>query len=405
MKVSIIGQGYVGLPIALSAAEASHQVVGFDIDVDKISRLRSGLSDSPEVTKEQIIRLQKSAQIKFTSELSDLKDCSIFIIAVPTPLDYKLNPDLTFLKNACELISKIISSKALVINESTSFIGTLRNFIKPTIDQMSSLQDLEYAVAPERIDPGNKNWSVENTPRIIGGLSDSATNRAVNFYSSFCKNVNLVSKPEVAEAAKLFENTFRQVNIALVNEFSKISSHLNFSANEAISAAATKPFGFMPFFPGIGVGGHCIPVDPSYLTYSASQAGISSSLINIANKINLDVAKNIAARIKNALDGDLVNKVIQIAGITYKPNISDLREAPSLVLIQELRNFGAKVLWNDSYIKFHNGEESVPLKTDIDLGLIVTPHDNMNFSIWKDSNIRVFDLSPSQKNYGWSKFL
>ena len=405
MNVAVIGQGYVGLPIAISAAENGHQVFGFDIDYKKIAKLKLGISESPEVKSNKIIELQANGKIHFVSDISNLTNSDIFIIAVPTPLDSKHKPDLNFLNHACSLISKVIKPNCLVINESTSFIGTLRHLIKPTIDSLSKLDNIDYAVAPERIDPGNKLWNVRNTPRVIGGLSRDAVMRAVNFYNSFCENINPVSQAEVAEAAKLFENTFRQVNIALVNEFSEISSQLNFSANEAISAAATKSFGFMPFFPGIGVGGHCIPVDPSYLTYSAEQAGADSPLINLANEINLRAPIRIANKIEVKLSGTLIGKEIQLVGITYKPNISDLRESPALILIQELRSRGAIVSWFDPLIEIYNGEKSQPLKSSIDLGLIVTPHNGIDYSIWKNSKTEVIDLSANQMNFGWSKFL
>ena len=405
MKVTVVGQGYVGLPIAVCAAEAGYKVGGFDIDENKISQLESGISDSPEVSLEQILSLQAKDKLFFSSNIFDHKESTIYVIAVPTPLDENNKPDLSYLRSACKLLAKVVKSGDLVINESTSYIGTLRNLIKPTIEELSGLLDLEYAVAPERIDPGNKEWSIKNTPRNIAGITDQATKTAIKFYSSFCDLIYTVLKPEVAEAAKLFENTFRHVNIALVNEFSEITNKFNFSANEAIIASATKPFGFMPFYPSIGVGGHCIPVDPSYLAFSAEQVGIDSKFINVANHINFSRPKIVADKIRIQLGGDLIGKRVQIVGITYKPNISDLRESPALELITELKSLGAKVLWFDPYIETYNGESSQPLDPVIDLGLIVIPHDNIDFSIWKKSNTRVLDLSVNSKNFGWPKFL
>ena len=405
MKVTVIGQGYVGLPIAVCAAEAGYTVGGFDIDEKKISHLESGISDSPEVSPEQILSLQAKGKLFFSSNIFDHKESSIYVIAVPTPLDESSKPDLSYLRNASESLATVVKSEDLVINESTSYIGTLRNFIKPIIEELSGLLDLEYAVAPERIDPGNTEWSIKKTPRNKAGIADQATKTAIKFYSSFCDLIYTVLKPEVAEAAKLFENTFRHVNIALVNEFSEITNKFNFSANEAIIASATKPFGFMPFYPSIGVGGHCIPVDPSYLAFSAEQVGIDSKFINVANHINFSRPKIVADKIRIQLGGDLIGKRVQIVGITYKPNISDLRESPALELITELKSLGAKVLWFDPYIETYNGESSQPLDPVIDLGLIVIPHDNIDFSIWKKSNTRVLDLSVNSKNFGWPKFL
>jgi len=405
MNVTVIGQGYVGLPIAIFAAEAGYTVGGFDIDLDKIKQLKNGSSDSPEVTSKKLIDLQLQSKLRFSANIFDHKASTIFVIAVPTPLKEGFTPDLSYLKKACELLAKVVKSGDLVVNESTSYVGTLRNFIKPIIDELSGLSDINYAVAPERIDPGNKVWSVKNTPRNIAGLTDQATRAAVAFYTSFCDSINVVVKPEVAEAAKLFENTFRHVNIALVNEFSEIANKFGFSAHEAIIASASKPFGFLPFFPSIGVGGHCIPVDPSYLAFSAEQVGVDSKFINLANKINISRPKEVADRIRIHLGGSLKGKRIQIAGITYKPNVSDLRESPALELIKELRTLGAEVLWHDPHIQAFSSEYSQPLVTSIDLGLIVIPHNAIDFTIWKNSNTRVLDLSANATNYGWPKLL
>ena len=405
MKVSIVGLGYVGLPIAINAAVAGYSVGGFDIDENKIIKLRNGISDSPEVSQNQILSLQAEGKLFFSSNISDHKDSSIYVIAVPTPLDENSNPDLSFLKNACMLLAKVVTSGDLVINESTSYIGTLRNLIKPIIEESSGLFDIRYAVAPERIDPGNEAWNIKNTPRNISGLTDQATNDAITFYSRFCDSINTLLKPEIAEAAKLFENTFRHINIALVNEFSEIANKFDFSANDAIFAASTKPFGFMPFYPSIGVGGHCIPVDPSYLVFSAEQVGIDSKFITLANQTNFSRPKIVADRIRIQLGGDLVDKRVQIVGITYKSNIADIRESPALELIKELKSLGAKVLWFDPFIEAYDGETSHPLDPNIDLGIIVVPHDTVDFAIWKKSNTRVIDVSANPRNFGWPKFL
>ena len=405
MRITVVGQGYVGLPISVCAAEAGHTVLGFDIDEKKISKLKLGISDSPEVSTDKLIDLQLQNKIKFSSSIKDSSGSAIYIIAVPTPLDSEHKPDLSFLTSACGLIAQVIEPKSLIINESTSYIGTLRNLIKPIVDRQSGLTDLNYAVAPERIDPGNKFWSVKNTPRNIAGLTAIATQQSADFYSSFCDSVNVVSSPEVAECSKLFENTFRQVNIALVNELSEVANKLNFSTHEAIMAAATKPFGFMPFYPSIGVGGHCIPVDPSYLSYSAEMAGVDAKFIKLANQVNSAMPKSVNERIKDYLDGDLRGKNVQIAGISYKPDISDLRESPALDLINELETAGAIVTWHDPFVKEYKGKQSVPLSSEIDLGLIITPHSQIDFNFWKQINMKVLDLSANSNNYGLTKFL
>lgn len=405
LRVTVIGQGYVGLPISIAAAEAGFFVSGFDIDIEKINKLRQGISELPDVTVKKIIDLQKKNILKFSSEIVDQKKSTIYVIAVPTPLDRYKKPELNYLINACEMLARIVKPGDLIINESTSFIGTLRNLIKPTIEKLSGITDIDYAAAPERMDPGNHAWGIMNTPRVISGLSEEATRRAVDFYRKFCNSINLVTMPEVAEAAKLLENSFRQVNIALVNELSDILKAYNVTANEVISAASTKPFGFMPFYPSIGVGGHCIPIDPSYLIYSAEVVGLEAKIITEANKVNLARPEKVVNLIKFEFGGQLKGRLIQIAGITYKPNIPDLRESPALNLMRELEKNGANVIWCDPVIQTFEGKVSHPLSTEIDLGLVVTPHDIIDFEIWRKSNTRVFDLTANSNNYGWPKYL
>jgi UDP-N-acetyl-D-glucosamine dehydrogenase len=405
VKITVIGLGYVGLPIAVYSANAGFEARGFDIDEKKINDLKAGISDSPEVSTDQLISLQARGNLFFSSDIYEHKESSIYVIAVPTPLDSQHKPDLEYVKKACAFLAKIVKSGDLIINESTSYIGTLRNLIKPLIDDLSGINDLKYAVAPERIDPGNRVWNLTNTPRNLAGLTNDATKLAAEFYGSFCDSVNIVSKPEVAEAAKLFENTFRHVNIALVNEFSEIANKYDFSASETIIAAANKPFGFMPFFPSVGVGGHCIPVDPSYLAFSAEQVGLEANFINLANQVNFSTPRKLANRIRIELGGDLSGKRIQLVGITYKPNVSDLRESPALELIKELKSLGAQVFWLDPYIEIYDGEKSQALDPNIDLGLIIIPHDGVDLTIWKESNTKVLDLSANSRNFGWPKFL
>lgn len=405
MNLIVVGLGYVGLPIAIHAAEAGNKVLAFDTNLEKILKLQRGITEIPDLTSKQINKLQSSGELKFISKLEEQTGKSIYVIAVPTPLNSNKVPDLTMLKKACESVAKVVVDDCLIINESTSYIGTLRNLIKPIIDKESQVSTLKYAVAPERIDPGNKKWFIKNTPRIVSGITKDAKKEAIEFYSQFCDEIHEVSTPEVAEAAKLFENSFRQVNIALVNELTQIADKLNFSTHETIMAAATKPFGFMPFYPSIGVGGHCIPVDPSYLSYSAEIAGVDARFIKLANQVNSSMPDVIKERIKSYLGGDLTGKHIQIAGISYKPNISDLRESPALELIKELENAGAIVSWHDPIVDEYNGKSSVALSSEIDLGLIVTPHSQIDFTVWKKSKIDVLDLSANSNNYGWPKFL
>jgi UDP-N-acetyl-D-glucosamine dehydrogenase len=404
MKVSIIGQGYVGLTVSFFAAKVGHQVIGLESNKSLINDLKKGLVEIPGIDAKTLIKIQNEGRLLLTSNPESLSETDVVIIAVPTPLDEYREPDLSYLEKATSDIARYASPNTLIINESTSYPGTLRNFIMHNIENKTSL-NLLYASAPERVDPGNQNWNIRNTPRILSGITSEATARAYEFYSTFCDDVRIVESPEIAESAKIFENTFRQVNIALSNEFSNIASEMGFSAHKSILAASTKPFGFMPFFPSIGVGGHCIPVDPNYLVYVAKNLGINLELIKNANTINLLTPQRIVKKIEKFLGKPIKSLSVQIAGISYKPGVSDMRESPTIQLIEQLLIYGAKVTWHDPLVKIFEGVESSPLTTSIDLGLIVTPHSQIDFSIWKTSNLKVLDLSPDTNNYGWPKFL
>jgi UDP-N-acetyl-D-glucosamine dehydrogenase len=393
MNICIVGQGYVGLPIAIESAKSGNTVFGYDIDLKKIESLKNGSSLLPESTKLEIESLQDQGKLIFISDLLQAININIYIIAVPTPLDDLKEPDLSFLKNACNDIAPNLQDNTLVINESTSYIGTLRNLISPIIESQSNAKNLKFAIAPERIDPGNTSWNVKNTPRIVSGLSETAISEAVVFYSQFCDHVIRVEKPEVAEAAKLIENTFRQVNIALVNELSEISNRYGFLLSDAVAAAATKPFGFMPFYPSIGAGGHCIPVDPSYLRHSAKLVGLDSKLIDIANTVNNSRPAKVVEMIENHFNFNFFGKTVQIVGIAYKSGISDVRESPALEFINVLRQKGANVIYHDPFVSHYQDLASEELRVDIDLGIIITPHHQIDFKKWTESNLDVLDLS------------
>lgn len=377
MKLTIIGQGYVGSSLGLAAFKKSHNVVGIDNSVNRVRELQN-------------------LNYKVTTDYSQMSDSEIIVIAVPTPLDEFRNPDLTFLKAASLAIRKYARSGTLVINESTSYPGTLRNFISPILGP-----NFELAVAPERIDPSNSDWNVENTPRIVGGLSSRALDLSVTFYQTITEKVIRVSSPEVAEAAKLLENTFRQVNIAFVNEFAQIADALKISTSETLEAAATKPFGFMSFMPSIGVGGHCIPIDPVYLSYAAKEVGFKARFIDLADEVNDFMPEFILSKIQKKIG--LKDKLVQIAGIAYKSNTSDIRESPAIKLIHLLRKNGAKVIWNDELVKEFNGEYSSQIQK-VDIGIICSKHNYMNFAPWLDFGVQIFDVSIS-RNTGFHKFL
>lgn len=374
MKIAIIGQGYVGRSIAQAAVGAGHSIVGFDTNSEAIAALKI------------------SGDFKGTTDASSLGDAEVIVIAVPTPLDGARKPDLSAVHAACKTISENVKKSVLIINESTSYPGTLRNEIAAVIENASGLGHL-YASSPERVDPGNEKWTQKNTPRLVVGLTPEATKLARKFYSSFCDEIIEVSTPEVAEAAKLFENTFRQVNIALVNEFAQISDALDIPTREVLDAAATKPFGFMSFQPGPGVGGHCIPVDPSYLAYVAENVGVPAEFIKRANQVNLGMPAYVVSRVANDA-GSLKGKKVVVVGVSYKANVSDTREAPAALVIEELKKLGAEVSWHDSVVGTWNGQKSSELK-GFDIAIVVTKHDVVSEAEIKASASYVFDCTGS----------
>ena len=363
MKIAIIGQGYVGYALAIAASKSGHSVIGFDTNPKVVSGIKNGISQLDNYLT--------------TNNEADIKDQDIYIIAVPTPLDENNLPDLSYLNSACQLIGRSSSSGALVINESTSFPGTLREVVINEIAKVNKSKFL-YAAAPERIDPANTKWSIKNTPRVIAGIDEQSTKAALDFYKSICDEVVVVSSPEVAESAKLFENTFRQVNIALVNELAQIAEKLGISANEVVEAAATKPFGFMKFIPSLGVGGHCIPIDPIYLAQKAESVGASAQFIRQANLVNQQMPLYILKRVEDLLGGNLSGKKICIVGISYKPDVTDMRQSPSIVLWQELERKGALVSFHDEIVKEFEGKTSMALAPNsFDLVVVAVAHSNL----------------------------
>ena len=389
MRVAIIGQGYVGLTIAAGAASAGHTVFGFDVNSELVDQLNLGKSHIEGISDSQLAGFVSAGLFIASSDPTILDGSDVIVIAVPTPLDVDRNPDLSFVHAAADLVNQHVITPALVINESTSYPGTLRKEIAPRITAVSHL----FASSPERVDPGNNQWGTKNTPRLIGGLTGAAVEKAKEFYASFCDSIIEVSSPEVAEAAKIFENTFRQVNIALVNEFAQISDALGISGREVIEAAATKPYGFMPFNPGPGVGGHCIPVDPSYLAHVANQVGIPATFIKRANEVNLAMPAYVVKRVVTGAGGTIAGKSVVVVGISYKANVADTRETPAAAVIDLLRAQGATVVWHDDLVGSWRGESSAQLVPH-DIAVVVTKHDVVKDQAIKASKY-VFDCTGS----------
>ena len=392
MKIAIVGQGYVGLTISAFAADF-FEVIGFDNNERIVGNLNEGISHIEGVESELLKKNIKSGRYRATAKAADIKGCDIVVIAVPTPLTKNRQPDLTYIEAACKTIGDNVDSPVLVINESTSFPGTLRNFIKPTIEKYSrnKVEHL-YAISPERVDPGRSDFNQKNTPRLFAGLTSEATELTRDFYSKFCDKLVEVSSPEVAEAAKLFENTFRQVNIALVNEFAQIAHVLGISVYETLDAANTKPYGFMKFTPSAGVGGHCIPVDPTYLAAVAEENGAPATFIRRANEVNLEMSRYIVDRVQADSGGDLSGKSVLVVGVAYKSNVADVRQTAAELVIKHLRDRGAVVSWHDEVVGSWKGEVSVPL-AHADIAVVVTKHDSVEVKKILASALYVFDTT------------
>ena len=392
MKVIIIGQGYVGLTIAFYASE-NFEVIGFDTNTNIVKSLNQGISHIEGIDSDQLADKVKQRKYRATSSAQDIIDADLIVIAVPTPLTNDRKPDLSFIESACRLIGENVEKSTLVINESTSYPGTLRQFIKPTIEKFSKKKiDHLYAISPERVDPGRTDFNQRNTPRLYAGLTVDASRKTFDFYSKFCDNLIEVSSPEVAEAAKLFENTFRQVNIALVNEFAQIAHKLGISVYETIDAANSKPYGFMKFSPSAGVGGHCIPVDPTYLAAVAEKHGVPATFIRRANVVNLEMSRYVVDRVKADNGGSIRGKYVLVVGVAYKPDVADVRETAAELVIEHLRNEGAVVSWHDDVVGNWNGENSAQLN-GADITIVVTKHSSVDSKRILESAPYVFDAT------------
>ena len=395
-KVTVIGLGYVGLGLAINASR-KFQVIGLDLDENKILKLNQGSSYIEDISEFELKQAVNSGNFIPTSGPALISESEVVIICVPTPLDSNRNPDLTYISKACDLIASNLLNPALIINESTSYPGTLREFISKRISSQSKIEH-EFAVSPERVDPGNTKWTQKNTPRLVAGLTEEATKRASAFYQNFCDEIIEVSSPEIAETAKLFENTFRQVNIALVNELAIICNALQINVNDVINAAATKPYGFMKFNPGPGVGGHCIPVDPTYLAFKAEQSGIKARFIDLSNEINLDMPKYVIKRSEELL-GNLKDKKLVLVGVAYKSDIADIRETPAELIKNLAISKGAKVEWFDPLVEnWESGKVNSLQKGKYDLAIVQTLHNTMNQNEIKESADVVLDCTGKLNN-------
>ena len=380
-QVAVVGQGYVGLPLAVAAAKSGSIVIGVEVNASRVELLNLGKSPVEDIADSSISELISAGKYSATNDFASVKNCAVVAICVPTPLGENSQPDLTALIAATTSVGKNLAAGTLVIIESTVEPGTTRNVVLPILVNESglSVDQFDLAFSPERIDPSNKKWTITNTPKIVAGLTPQALKRSVEFYSTFVSEVTECSSLEIAETAKLLENSFRLINISFINEIAQMCDVMGLNVNEVIDAASTKPYGFMPFYPSAGIGGHCIPIDPIYLAHAAKVAGAPSAMIDLAQKINDDRPEYFVSKASTLLGG-LVGKKVLVVGIAYKPNVADMRESAALPLIAGLRKSGADVSWHDDLVGTWNGESSALLTDGHDLVLVVNKHDGVDLA-------------------------
>jgi UDP-N-acetyl-D-glucosamine dehydrogenase len=381
----------------MAAIDAGWSVIGIDNLEAKVSQINKGISPVEDISDLQLQSAMDKGVYRATTDFTAVADASVITICVPTPLDDNREPDLALLRSAAAGIAPYVTNETLVVSESTSYPGTLREIIIPIINSFkpASTSSIYFASAPERVNPGDPIWNQKNTPRLVGAIDEGSKIRALAFYEAICDAVVLVSTPEVAEAAKLLENTFRLVNIALVNEFTQLCSASGINVHEVIDAASSKPYGFMPFRPGVGVGGHCIPVDPLYLTWWARQNGSNATFVELADVINHGMPKYVAHRALSMVDQTIDNPKVLIIGVAYKPGVGDVRETPVSELRDYLKKVGAEVAWHDPLVKLWESTDPVNLDWDCDVAILATMHPGMNLDKLIERGIRILDCTNS----------
>ena len=395
--VSIVGQGYVGLPLAVAAASAGWKVTGIEKSSARVTDLNNAKSPVEDVSESDLQKVIEQGAYSATSDSSAVATCEIVIICVPTPLNESREPDISLLRQAVKDISPDLAQGTLIISESTSYPGTLRDVIIPLVSANSSQKATEFffASAPERINPGDKNWNMKNTPRLVGGIDKKSQELAVSFYETFCDEVVPTSSPEIAEAAKLLENTFRMVNISLVLELTQILNKSGLSMNEVIDAASTKPYGFMPFRPGVGIGGHCIPVDPLYLTWWANTQGKQAEIVEKADLISQSMPSFIARKAIAMVSDEVKVPTVMILGVAYKSGVSDVRETPVTLLKSSLESLGANVVWHDPLVNKWQEGSSSDLDSNFDVAVVATNQPGMDVQSIVNRGIPVLDCTNS----------
>jgi len=401
MKVGVIGLGYVGLPLAVAFAEAAADVVGVDVDADAVEALARGESTIEDIPSERLTPLV-GERLAVSTDPSALAECDAIVICVPTPLAHQREPDLSYVDAAGRTVAGVLRAGQLVVLESTTYPGTTRERLAPILEESGLVagQDFHLAFSPERIDPGRTDFTVRTTPKVVGGLTEGCSDAAADLYGLICDNVVAVSSPEVAELSKLLENIFRSVNIALVNELAILADRMGIDVWEVIEAAATKPFGFMRFDPGPGMGGHCLPIDPFYLAFKAREYDFPTEFIELAGRVNQaqpHFCVDRAVRALNDVGKPAKGSRVLLLGVSYKAGIGDMRESPALKIGAMLESLGAKVTYHDPHVPEVSelGLESIGLEeglAECDLAVIVTAHDEIDPETVVAQAQRVLDL-------------
>ena len=415
-RVAVIGMGYVGLPLAVTFAEAGVKVLGLDAVQAKVDMINDGSSYIDDVPSERLAPITKAGTIRATTSWDEVRWVDAIVICLPTPLDDHREPDLSAVLGAAESLSRRLRQGQLVVLESTTYPGTTRDELLPVLERsgLRAGRDFNLAFSPERVDPGREDWTTATTPKVIGGITEECTRRAMELYGAACTTLVPVGSPEVAEMTKLLENIFRSVNIALVNELALLCDRMKIDVWEVIDAAATKPFGFMPFRPGPGLGGHCIPIDPFYLTWKAREYDFHTEFIELAGKVNAQMPEFCVQKVTRALNSQrkpLNGSRVLVLGVAYKPNVNDMLESPALRIIELLRAEGAQVSYHDPHVPelARQGLRSVPLDAEIlgdaDVAVIVTDHRAVDYSMVVREAPLVVDLrnvtEPSDNGKVW----
>jgi UDP-N-acetyl-D-glucosamine dehydrogenase len=402
--LAIVGAGYVGVPLAQAFAEVGKTVLLVDVDAERVAALNRGESYIVDVPSEKLKEHVDAGRVSATTDYDELREVDAILIALPTPLSRQREPDLTILVSASEEIATRLRPGQLVVVESTTYPGTTREEVLPALERGSGLtagKDFHLAFSPERVDPGREDWTTKNVPKVVGGIDEASTEAAAAFYGEAIDVVHRVSSPEAAELTKLLENIFRSVNIALVNELAQLCDRMGIDVWEVVEAAATKPFGFMSFQPGPGLGGHCIPIDPFYLTWKAREFGFYTEFIELAGKVNESMPYFCRSLVSQALnhsrERSLKGSKILVLGVAYKPDIADMRESPAVKLIALLEGAGADVAYHDPHVPSfrENGLDmsSVPLEPGAyDCVVIVTNHSGIDYNALVEKSAVVVDL-------------